>query len=87
MTLTVERFATFCDEERLGQALRVTAATMLVVSAAYLLMAWETLQIVTVAFPEILLLVLAVFFIIGRWTGLRLSEYYRFRQFLLEGVR
>ncbi len=84
-TLTVERFANYCDEERLAKALGVTAATIVVVCAAYFVMEWELLQVITVAFPEVLLLVAAAFFVIGRWTGMRLAEYVRFRRFL--GVR
>ncbi|MBI5116088.1 UUP1 family membrane protein [Candidatus Poribacteria bacterium] len=82
LTLTVERFAIICEEEGLPKALKIATATGIVAVAAYLPMQWETLQVIVVTFPETLLLVIAVFFIVGRWTGMRLTEYIRFREFI-----
>lgn len=82
LTLTVERFALMLEEAGGRRAAGVVAGTLLVVSACYAVMEWETLQLTTLAFPEILLLVIAAFFISGRWLGMRFSEYIRFREFL-----
>ncbi|MBN1419899.1 MAG: UUP1 family membrane protein [Planctomycetes bacterium] len=83
LTLTVERFARLWDEEGIGASIRVTLATMLVVAAAFATIQWESLQAVVLAFPETLLIAVAAFFVIGRWTGLRLAEFVRFRSFLI----
>ena len=82
LTLTVERFAIMWEEEGAGYSIRVVIGTMIVVAAAYLAMNWDILQKLILAFPELLLLLGAVFIGIGRWTGLRLSEYLRFREIL-----
>jgi len=87
LTLTVERFAVLWEEDGPRAALGVTAATMAVVSAAYAALEWRSLQVAVLAFPETLLLAVAAFFILGRWTGIRLLEYFRFRDLLREGGR
>ena len=56
--------------------------TLLVVAAAYGVMEWERLQVLVLAFPESLMLVVAAFLIAGRWVGMRLTELFRFRDFL-----
>jgi 7 transmembrane helices usually fused to an inactive transglutaminase len=43
------------------------------------------LQVIVSAFPEVLLVVVAANIYLGRWVGIRLSEYLRFRPIL--GVR
>ena len=45
------------------------------------------LQILVVGFPEVLLLVIAANIYLGRWVGVRLFEYLRFRPVLLGGTR
>jgi len=87
LTLTVERFAILWDEEGIGKAIRVTLATMVVVAAAFAAIQWRALQAVVLAFPETLLLAVAAFIIIGRWMGLRLAEFVRFRSFIASGER
>jgi len=65
-------------------ALKVCVMTMLVACFSYGVMSLDVLGSIVLAFPETLLLTLAMFFIIGRWPGLRLLEYIRFREFILE---
>jgi len=77
-TLTTERFAITVEEESWVEALRVALQTALVVAACYAVMESAAMQSVFLAFPELLLLVLAVDIWLGRWMGLRLTEYRRF---------
>ncbi len=79
LTLTVERFVHTAEEDGTWAALRVVLGTAIVTSAAYASMTWEPLQVLVVTFPETLLLVMAAFIALGRWPGLRLLEYVRFR--------
>lgn len=79
LTLTVERFATAWEEDGPGAALLVTVGTMVVTAGAYAAMEWRPLQASVLAFPEAVLLAVAAFFIVGRWTGLRVLEHVRFR--------
>ena len=77
-TLTTERFAITVEEESWGEALRVALQTAMVVCACYAVMESAAMQSVFLAFPELLLVVLAVDVWLGRWMGLRLTEYRRF---------
>jgi len=85
MTLTVERFALLLEEEGAARATKVVTGTLFVVACAFLLMNSHSLQVLVVTFPEVLLLVVALFIMIGRWRGIRLSEYLRFRDLILNG--
>lgn len=87
LTLTVERFAGMLEEYGARRTTIVVAGTLAVVALCYTVMEWEALQVATLAFPEVLLLVIAAFFVVGRWLGMRLSEYLRFRELLTPARR
>jgi hypothetical protein len=87
LTLTVERFTDVWEEDGLIKAIKVVVGTVFVVAAAFAAMNWELLQIIVVTFPETLLLLVAAFVIVGRWTGIRLSEYLRFRDLIFSKER
>jgi hypothetical protein len=82
LTLTVERFSIVSEEYGITQAVRISFLTLLVAAAAYSLMSWRLLQAVAISFPETLLLVIAVYIHVGRYSGFRLMEYTRFRHLL-----
>lgn len=82
LALTVERFSVMLDEDGFLRVGVVSLGTLAVVAAAYAVMNWERLQVAVLIFPELLLLVIAAMFVLGRWSGMRLSEYVRFRQLL-----
>ncbi len=69
---------------RLGSraAARLTAETLFLSVISTLIVSWETLRSVVVGFPELILLTIPANILIGRWTGLRLTEYVRFRHLL-----
>jgi hypothetical protein len=52
---------------------------MLVAVLAYLVMGMDWLEHVAFTFPELLLVVLAVVLLLGRYTGYRVSELKRFK--------
>jgi len=82
LTLTVERFSIISEEYGLFHAFRTTALTMIVTSLTYLVMSNRTLQVTVVSFPEILLVVVALYIYIGRYGGFRISEHFRFGDIL-----
>ena len=82
MTLTVERFSLITEESGLVKALKMSLLTMLVASCAFLLMSWRQLQMVVITFPEVILLVVAIYIYVGRYSGFRLMEWFRFRQIM-----
>lgn len=87
ISMTIERFSVMAEEEGIRAAIKVGVMTILVACFSYAVMRLEVLGSIVLAFPETQLLVLALFFIIGRWPGLRLLEYIRFREFILEHKR
>jgi len=82
MTITAERFARTITEEGLRKAIQLTSQTMVVVAAAYFVMNSRTMETFFLAFPELFLVIIAINLILGRWIGLRITEYPRFRWLL-----
>lgn len=82
ITITAERFARTIMEESWGKALNITFQTLIVVLMAYFAMQSTTMEGLFLAFPEVFFLIIGCMLILGRWMGLRLSEYKRFRKFI-----
>jgi phage baseplate assembly protein gpV len=69
---------------RLGfrEATQLTLETLLLSVVSTLIVQWDTLQSLVVGFPEVILITIPLNILLGRWTGLRLTEYFRFRKIL-----
>ena len=61
------------------------AGTLFVMLACYAVMNSLALQVLVIGFPEVIFLVIAADIYLGRWVGMRLSEYRRFRGLLFGG--
>lgn len=72
---------------RLGfrEAVFLTVETLFLSVAATLIIQWDALQSLVVGFPEIILITIPLNILLGRWTGLRMTEYFRFRKILFPG--
>ncbi len=81
MTMTIERMSIVWDERGAREALEQGAGSLFVASLAYLVMQIEWLRHVIFIYPELLLLILAATMLTGRYTGYRLTELIRFREF------
>jgi hypothetical protein len=79
VTGLVERFWTTEEEDGTPAALRTMLATLLTAGAVFLVVRSESVRSIAVNHPESLGLVLAALLIIGRYTGYRLTELFRFR--------
>lgn len=79
LTITSERLALTFVEEGPKTALLILGQTLIVMSLCYLVMSSVALQAIMIAFPELLLAVVALNMWIGSWTGLRVVEMFRFR--------
>lgn len=79
MAMTIERMSVAWDERGAGTALREGAGTLVVAALAYLVMSWPWLEQFVFVFPETLLLLFAGCLLLGRYSGYRLTELYRFR--------
>ncbi len=82
LAITAERFAIFEAEQGLLKAAKVTAATLVVIAAAYAVMDSQFLQSMILAFPELLLVLIALNMWLGKWIGMRVSEFFRFRKLI-----
>lgn len=79
ITITAERFARTIMEEDFRKALIITFQTLIVVLMAYFAMNSRTMEALFLAFPELFLVIAGAMLLLGRWMGLRISEYKRFR--------
>lgn len=76
----VEKFVTAQIEKGVWDATRLSIETLILSIVAYFIVSWDVLRDLVLAYPEIILLTLIINIILGKWTGLRLSEYARFRE-------
>lgn len=89
MTLIVERFVSAQIERGDKAAILMTIETLALAIISYFIINWGFLQQILLSFSLLLIFFIFLFnYILGRWTGLRLSEYFRFRELLeyLESV-
>jgi hypothetical protein len=76
---TIERMSILWEEEGGHEVLVQGGGSLLVAILAYLAMSTAIIEHLTFNFPELLLSLLGVILIMGKYTGFRLSELYRFR--------
>ncbi len=79
MAMTIERMSVVWDERGAGIAIREGLGTLVVAALAYLVMSWPPLEQFVFVFPEVLLLLFAGCLLLGRYSGYRLMELFRFR--------
>ena len=78
---TIERMSVLWEEEGPKEVLLQGGGSLLVAVFAYLAMSNPFIGHITFNFPELLLVVLAVIILMGRYSGYRLSELIRFNSF------
>ncbi len=78
LSFAAERLQEMMERSRLGELARTVAWTMMVTVFCYLVFSSVLLRGLFFRFPELLLAVLAAQLAVGRWTGIRASEFYRF---------
>lgn len=84
LTMTIERISVTWDERGANQAMREAVGTLAVAALAHLVMSWPPIEHVVFVFPEVLLLLFSITLILGRYSGYRLSELFRFRNLARE---
>ncbi|ACL66892.1 transglutaminase domain protein [Anaeromyxobacter dehalogenans 2CP-1] len=82
LAICAERFYLSLTEHGARAAGKELAGTLVVMLACHAVMSSLALQVLVIGFPEVLLLVVAANVYLGRWVGMRLSEYRRFRGLL-----
>jgi len=79
MTMTIERMTLVWEERGAREALEQGLGSLVVGTMCYLVMNMRIVEHLLFVFPELLLAVLAVTLLLGRYSGYRLTELYRFR--------
>jgi hypothetical protein len=82
ITWTIERFSMLQIEDGTFAALKSAAGTTLVAVTTYYIMAQHDLRSYLFTFPEILFAVIGCLLLLGRYTGLRITELWRFRELM-----
>lgn len=79
IAMTIERMSLTWEEHGPKDALLEGTGSLLAAVAGYLMMSNPVLIHLVFVFPELLLVVLAIILVLGRYTGYRLSELWRFK--------
>lgn len=79
MTMAIERMSVQWEESGPQTALRLGAMTLAAAALVYAVITNEYLAYILFTFPELLFIVLAFAIMLGRYTGYRLLEGWRFR--------
>lgn len=82
LAMTIERMSLVWEEMGPAEALKEGFGSLLVAALGYLSMSSRLLGHLVFVFPELLLVVLAMTLLLGRYTGYRLTEIWRFRSAL-----
>ena len=82
VTMTIERMSIVWDERGAAEALQQALGSLAVAALTYLLMSRAIIDHLFFTFPELLLILLAVTVLLGRYSGYRLLEIRRFQSLL-----
>lgn len=82
ITMFIERFSISLEEEGAWNTAKSLVGSIVVALFSYAIFSWHSAELLLYSNPEILFSVVAVLILIGRYTGYRLSELIRFREFL-----
>ena len=80
LTMTIERMSIVWEEYSATDAIKQGLGSLLVAAASYLVMTNSHVEFIMFNFPELLLVIMALCLLMGKYTGLRLSELIRFRE-------
>lgn len=75
----VEKFVSAQIDKGTNTAIMLSAETLVLSVISYFIASWPWLQKLLLAQPGWILLTLVVNLALGNWTGLRLTEYFKFR--------
>ncbi len=79
LTILIERFFVTSEEDSTSFAVQLVLGTVVVAAFCYLLLRSQAIGQLVLTYPEIHFFTIAAFIIIGRYTGYRLTELWRFR--------
>jgi hypothetical protein len=80
MITLVEKFIATQIEKGNKTAFYLALETLFIAIIGYYLLKWGMLVKIVVAYPWVILLTIPINIVLGKWTGLRISEYLRFKE-------
>lgn len=80
MITLAEKFVATQIEKGSRAAFILAAETLIISIVGYFLVSWQTLTVLILEYPWIMLFTFVINFSLGKWTGLRITEYFRFRK-------
>jgi hypothetical protein len=79
IAMTIERMSVVWEERGAADAMRAGLGSLVIAVVAFIAMGQEWLEHLVFTFPELLLVILALTLLAGRYTGYRLLELQRFK--------
>ncbi|MEA1936807.1 MAG: 7TM domain-containing protein [Patescibacteria group bacterium] len=83
----IEKFISTQVEKGFRTAILLSIETLAIAVAGYYFIIWDQFKDLVLEHPEYVLLLFAINIFLGRWSGLRLSEYLRFREVIKNSER
>ena len=81
LTMTIERYYLTTEEDGPKFAFQLLAGTLFLAFLCYLILTWVPLGRKLLEYPELHFFTIAALVLLGRYTGYRLTELWRFREF------
>lgn len=75
----IEKFISTQVEKGFRTASLLSIETLIISTVCYYIVIWDKFRNMVLEHPEYILFLFIVNMLLGRWTGLRLSEYFRFK--------
>ncbi len=82
LSMTIERMSIIWDERGYGEALKQGFGTLFVSTMIYFVIKNSIIEHIMFFFPELLFILFAATLLLGRYSGFRLTELYRFKGFI-----
>jgi transglutaminase-like putative cysteine protease len=79
LSMLIERFHVSAEEDGMVHTIKLAAGTLLVAILCYLILGSEFVGELVLTYPETHFFTIAVFVVLGRYAGYRLTELWRFR--------
>lgn len=82
MIILSEKFVEAQIEQGNRSAIVLTIETLVLAIVSYFIVSWDSFETLLLAYPEVVLLTLVINVALGRFSGLRVVEYFRFKRLL-----
>jgi hypothetical protein len=83
--LLSDRIVSLFLERDLMETIQTTVITLFLAILGFLLLSWDQLRLFALLYPEFVLLLIPINVLIGRYFGLRMTEYLKFQPILKHG--